>query len=383
MSKNTTKTVFRFSRIFVLARLVGVGVALSSFVFAPGCFNTSNSVSGDKAAFEALNRLDGDNSGNKYFSAFIAVIQGKCVSCHTAGGAAPSNYAVLTSEGDWRSSGKIVPGDPSSSLIYQRATTNMPPGNPLSGDDALAVSNFILSLAGGGTDGGTDGGSTGGTTDGGDDGGDTGLGSCIPVHASTQSFAAFQNVVTTYCKDCHNGSPGDMLSPWAAYTTQDEWICNLNISPGDPDGSIFYQKLRQVSGSGGNMPKLTGAAAPARSLNQDEIDDVRNYILSIDDQSGGGGNPQEFLDALAVLGNPAYNCMGCHATVRGGGIPAFGTFTSSSEFVASGLVVPGQSIDSWLMISLKNNGGPMPQGALPALSAPDLEKLQTWINGIR
>lgn len=55
-----------------------------------------------------------------------------------------------------------------------------------------------------------------------------------------------QNIINTYCISCHGSFP----------STNEEWIANSRIVPGDPENSNLIKRMKVCStGSSANMPK--------------------------------------------------------------------------------------------------------------------------------
>ena len=55
-----------------------------------------------------------------------------------------------------------------------------------------------------------------------------------------------QNIINTYCISCHGNFP----------KTNEEWIANSRVTPGDPENSNLIKRMKVCStGSSANMPK--------------------------------------------------------------------------------------------------------------------------------
>ncbi len=75
-----------------------------------------------------------------------ALFTPKCVACHSGG--TPDGAYDLSSYSGLMSGGRVVPEDPSSSLLVDRVRDgSMPPGNPLSESEILALESWIASGA--------------------------------------------------------------------------------------------------------------------------------------------------------------------------------------------------------------------------------------------
>jgi hypothetical protein len=62
---------------------------------------------------------DAGSESSRLFSAAMAIVQAKCVSCHQSGGAGVDFTPYLTDEAGWVRSNLVVPQHPEQSLFYQ------------------------------------------------------------------------------------------------------------------------------------------------------------------------------------------------------------------------------------------------------------------------
>lgn len=80
---------------------------------------------------------------------------------------------------------------------------------------------------------------------------------------------------------------------------------------------------------------------------------------------------QRLFAAFTVLNN---QCISCHS----GRHDSYLSLNTDALWIASGLVIKGDSASSTLIQYLKNNGGTMPKSA-PQISSDELQALEDWI----
>jgi len=193
---------------------------------------------------------------------------------------------------------------------------------------------------------------------------------------TSKEFLAVRELLNKNCASCHAG--------FVRYT-EAQWISNQYIVPGDPEASTLYRRLRGANVGGlENMPQ--GGA-----LSSDERATFYSWIKAISKEPTPAGAVSAKARTTAALQLLATSCLSCHSAPRsanspafnGAVVPAFLTFTDDTQFVTSGLVVPGNTRNSWLMRSLKSWGdlNRMPKNGV-ALSAGGKKILEDWINGI-
>lgn len=199
--------------------------------------------------------------------------------------------------------------------------------------------------------------------------------STVDFSKSSASFAAVRTILKNRCALCHEG--------FTRYS-EPEWVANQYITPGDPEGSTIYRRLRGAKVGGiENMPQ-------GGSLAADELAAFYSWIKNISgDPDTGATNAKSRGEAARSF--LATSCTGCHATVKtassveysGTGVPSFLAFTQDNQFVTSGLVVPGNARASWLFRALKKWGdlNRMPLNK-SAISESGKKILEDWINGI-
>lgn len=109
----------------------------------PACGQDYNSNSGDDVYQESGPIGDGSPGGEAFAAAF-GVIKAQCLSCHTNYHA---DWAKLTSEADWKSSGNVTPQNSASSSIITILINNggnMPKdGKALSAQDYAKLTSWI------------------------------------------------------------------------------------------------------------------------------------------------------------------------------------------------------------------------------------------------
>ena len=172
-------------------------------------------------------------------------------------------------------------------------------------------------------------------------------------------FRAARKVIQDGCVTCHGA--------FATYS-QADWVTHGYIVPGNSSGSPLFAKL---SANGGDMP-LEGNLAPT------DVEALRAWIDSLSPPAGPLPLPSpqpsplpsatpspHFPAARAVLQTA---CVACHSP--------FGRY-SESEWIASGLIAPGDPGGSRIFQKLKANGGNMPVGG--ALASNQVEAIHDWI----
>jgi mono/diheme cytochrome c family protein len=192
---------------------------------------------------------------------------------------------------------------------------------------------------------------------------------------SSASLAAVRTIFRAQCTSCH--------AAFASYSDE-QWVATGYIVAGSPSTSTLYMRLRgSKAGGPENMP-------PTGGLTSNELTAVSRWIESVKNASDQlTGADARRVAALDVLSR---NCNSCHGVNRvavasadtsGATVTAFSKFSTDSQFVLAGLVVPGNADDSWLTESLKGWGSlaTMPKG-LPAISATDADILRDWIDEI-
>lgn len=88
------------------------------------------------------------------------------------------------------------------------------------------------------------------------------------------------------------------------------------------------------------------------------------------------GSPEEerLVAAYSVIEK---NCISCHNGYHNN----YSSYKSSDNWVETGLVVPGDFENSFLVKKLKNYGGTMPQGGA-SLGSSEIEAIQSWIENL-
>lgn len=104
-----------------------------------------NSNSGDQGRYGIVSLV-----GSAEFKASYAVIQNRCVNCHSG---YHNNWANFTAEQDLVNDNKVVPANPAGSLLIQRivntggSAANMPPGgSPLPDAEYEALKTWITAI---------------------------------------------------------------------------------------------------------------------------------------------------------------------------------------------------------------------------------------------
>lgn len=114
---------------------------LLMIVMVVSCMQNLNSNSNDDS-FVAQPAFDSTPEGQRY-SAAMAVVQNKCISCHGA-------WSAYTTEAAWIASALVVKNNSLVSPLYNRnkgsgggGTKNMPPVGNLSTDELNALASWI------------------------------------------------------------------------------------------------------------------------------------------------------------------------------------------------------------------------------------------------
>jgi mono/diheme cytochrome c family protein len=201
----------------------------------------------------------------------------------------------------------------------------------------------------------------------------------VDPNASTL-FKPAQAVLRNNCVQCHTA--------FGSYS-EAEWLSSGYVTAGDPANSPIFTRLRNA-GAGGteNMP-------PAGALPASDRTAVKNWISGLSTGSS-SGSATRLAAAITALGrtypNSGKSCLNCHSVQRtatsgaygGATVPAFGTFTTSNQFVTSGLVVDGNPSLSWLFRALRTHGdiGSMPAGESVSMSVQDAATISDWITNL-
>jgi hypothetical protein len=91
-------------------------ISLSALSLYLGC-NVPTSHENDDSLYAG-----GSCSGSAQFCSFLAVVEEKCIACHTG---AHNDWAPYKTEDDWVNlSGEVVPGSPNASGIFTSLTLN-------------------------------------------------------------------------------------------------------------------------------------------------------------------------------------------------------------------------------------------------------------------
>lgn len=96
---------------------------------------------------------------------------------------------------------------------------------------------------------------------------------------------------------------------------------------------------------------------------------------TLPDVDNGDPAAKAFAEAFSVL---KAQCIDCHTSYHA----SWSKYTTEAAWKNSGYVTPGNSAGSTVIAILINNGGNMPKDG-KALSAADLEKLTSWIDGMQ
>ena len=94
----------------------------------------------------------------------------------------------------------------------------------------------------------------------------------IVLDESDPNFTPAYNITQNRCVSCHS-SP--IHNHWSTYTSNEKWLDSGMIVKGDPDNSIFIQRIINYGGTSSNMPQ-GGSALP-----QAEYDALRTWIENI------------------------------------------------------------------------------------------------------
>jgi uncharacterized membrane protein len=74
----------------------------------------------------------------------------------------------------------------------------------------------------------------------------------IVLDETDPNFARAYTIISKQCISCHSSNIHDQ---WANYTNNAAWLDSLMIQRGDPDNSIFLQRIINYGGTSSNMPQ--------------------------------------------------------------------------------------------------------------------------------
>lgn len=173
---------------------------------------------------------------NSYEAQAMTILQTNCFSCHTAT-TGPNNVYDFGDINHLVSAGLVVPGSPSTSMLYIAVSTSlMPPGGPLSSADQLTLSNWIS------------GGSTSPNP------------TPTPTPSGPNPNATFTyintNIINVSCVSCHGG-----------FNTYSGLMAEVTAS--DPSSSALYNMVNS-----GQMPQ------GGTFLTADQIGDIYDWIAA-------------------------------------------------------------------------------------------------------
>jgi mono/diheme cytochrome c family protein len=367
-----------------LPRVAGIGaIFLLCLAFSSCLVQTDNSVNGDKQAF------GNPPSGSTNFAAASAIFKQNCMPCHA------SNYASWT-EGQFVTSGAVIPQQPMNSRLYQRlrgsnaggaGPEDMPQnGAALSPDDLQTIRTWIQGISG-----------------------------AVPSPSPSPSegtpearTAAALAVISNDCADCH-GDPktanssafnGQTVPAFAGFTTDEEFTSSGIVVIGNAQSSWLiralktYGDLNLMPTDDGAIPAADAAALQVWIENLDPSDPLPapsptpTPSPSPSASSGTLNAAGRTAAALAVLSNECSDCHGgtktaTSAAFNGKTVAAFTNFTADSDFTGAGLVSSGDAQNSWLIRALKGTGDinsmPTDSGAIPAAEVTTLE---SWITNL-
>lgn len=124
----------------LVSKIILIFVAFLSF----SCVQTNNSVSGDNKIY-STKKIDSSTPEGMRLSNFMNVINNHCISCHSA-------TMALYSNDEWKDSGYLTPGSPTSSIIYCRikgsgcGAEDMPESGAISVEELNSIRTFIENI---------------------------------------------------------------------------------------------------------------------------------------------------------------------------------------------------------------------------------------------
>lgn len=113
------------------------------FLLTLGCSQGPLGVTWNSGASSSDSTNSTESLNNDYSDQALGILQISCSSCHGSTGGAGNVYG-LNDINHMVSSGLIVPGNPSQSLIYNEIVTGaMPPGSPLNSSEKKIIASWI------------------------------------------------------------------------------------------------------------------------------------------------------------------------------------------------------------------------------------------------
>lgn len=72
----------------------------------------------------------------------------------------------------------------------------------------------------------------------------------VVLDESDPNFARSYNIITTKCINCHSGYHNN----WASLKDNAAWLNEMVVLRGDPNNSMFIQRIINYGGTSSNMP---------------------------------------------------------------------------------------------------------------------------------
>ncbi|MCB9091645.1 MAG: c-type cytochrome [Halobacteriovoraceae bacterium] len=185
-------------------------------------------------------------------------------------------------------------------------------------------------------------------------------------------FAKVKSILSSKCATCHSKH-----GYYAEYSEED-WKNDSLISPGDPYGSILFQRI-----NGGGMPPPGNPA-----LSEDEMQAIESWITSLGGGGSGSGSggpdipdsTPEFEAAYSVIYE---RCLICHDTTTSyDNISSF-RMENQTAWADSGLIESQDPNSSILFQKIRGSGagsGDMPPVPLRDLSKDEVDAIYNWIS---
>lgn len=163
-------------------------------------------------------------------------------------------------------------------------------------------------------------------------------------------YGAFQKAIDNNCVACHGSpsSPYPGIANFAQFSSEVEWSQSSFISPGDPDQSSIYTRLKfSGNGQSNNMPFAIPGVPDKMTLA--EANSIKSFIESLNPPGGGGaGGGGSFITSVPLP--PVSAAAKVKMVLHGGALTpqelggiAGGNQLSSSELKTS--------IDQWVASS--------------------------------
>ena len=199
----------------------------------------------------------------------------------------------------------------------------------------------------------------------------------IPLGEEPKTWFAFlqKNIFLPKCTQCHNPQKVSAGLDVSSYET---WMISGKIVKNDSAGSLLFQSIKS-----GRMPMNLP------KLSDEEIQSIGLWI----DQGANPSTPRpQVLPPPVPVPSPPVleatyssirklifevRCVTCHSGPEPTG--ALDLTTYRALFATSGVVIPGEPLESRLSRRLINETDPMPPRPRPRVTEAEIIVIETWI----